>query len=71
MGMLTAIQIRSFKEPGRYSDGEGLILNLISPGRGSWMVRVHPIPVAPSLRPVCSDLSSRVSARLANQGAAP
>ena len=41
MGMLTAIQIRSFKEPGRYSDGEGLILNLISPGRGSWMVRVQ------------------------------
>ena len=39
--MLTAIQIRSFKEPGRYSDGEGLILNLISPGRGSWMVRVQ------------------------------
>lgn len=39
--MLTAIQIRNFKEPGRYSDGEGLILNLISPGRGSWMVRVQ------------------------------
>ena len=41
MAMLTAIQIRSFKEPGRYSDGEGLILNLMSPGRGSWMVRVQ------------------------------
>ena len=41
MGMLTAMQIRNFKEPGRYSDGEGLILNLISPGRGSWMVRVQ------------------------------
>ena len=41
MGTLTAIQIRNFKEPGRYSDGEGLILNLISPGRGSWMVRVQ------------------------------
>ena len=41
MGMLTAIQIRNFKEPGRYSDGEGLILKLVSPGRGSWIVRVQ------------------------------
>ena len=41
MGMLTAIQIRNFKEPGRYSDGEGLILKLVSPGRSSWIVRVQ------------------------------
>ena len=39
--MLTAIQIRNLKQPGRYSDGEGLILNLIGPGRGSWIVRVQ------------------------------
>ena len=41
MGMLTAIQIRNFKEPGRYSDGQGLILKLVSPGRSSWIVRVQ------------------------------
>jgi integrase len=41
MGKLTAVQIRSLKEPGRYSDGEGLILNLTGPGRGSWLVRVQ------------------------------
>ena len=41
MGKLTAIQIKNLKEPGRYSDGEGLILNLSAPGRGSWTVRVQ------------------------------
>ena len=39
MGNLTALKIRSLKEPGRYSDGEGLILVLSGPGRGSWIVR--------------------------------
>lgn len=41
MGNLTAIRIRNLREPGRYSDGEGLILNLVGPGRGSWIVRVQ------------------------------
>lgn len=41
MGKLTAIQIRNLKEPGRYSNGEGLILKLAAPGRGSWIVRVQ------------------------------
>src|SRR5690606_14684832 len=41
MGKLTAIQIRNLKEPGRYSDGEGLMLKLAAPGRGSWFVRVQ------------------------------
>lgn len=41
MGKLTAIQIRNIKEPGRYSDGEGLMLKLVAPGRGSWFVRVQ------------------------------
>jgi integrase len=41
MGKLTALGIRGLKEPGRYSDGEGLILKLISPGKGSWILRVQ------------------------------
>ena len=41
MGKLTAVQIRNFREPGRYSDGDGLILNLVGPGRGSWVLRVQ------------------------------
>jgi hypothetical protein len=41
MGKLTAVQIRNLKEPGRYSDGEGLILSLTGPGRGSWLIRVQ------------------------------
>jgi len=41
MGNLTAVQIRNLREPGRYSDGDGLILNLVGPGRGSWLVRVQ------------------------------
>lgn len=41
VGKLTAVQIRNLKEPGRYSDGEGLILQLYSAGRGSWVLRVQ------------------------------
>lgn len=41
MGKLSAVQIRNLKEPGRYSDGDGLILQLYGPGRGSWMLRVQ------------------------------
>ena len=41
MGNLTAIQVKNLRSPGRYSDGEGLILELSGPGRGSWLVRVQ------------------------------
>lgn len=41
MGKLTAVGIRHLKKPGRYSDGEGLILKLASPGKGSWILRVQ------------------------------
>ena len=41
MRNLTALKIRNLKEPGRYSDGDGLILVLSGPGRGSWIVRVQ------------------------------
>jgi hypothetical protein len=33
MGKLSAIAIKNLKEPGRYSDGEGLILKLAAQGR--------------------------------------
>jgi integrase len=41
MGKLSAIAIKNLKEPGRYSDGEGLILKLAAQGRGSWVLRVQ------------------------------
>jgi len=41
MGNLTAVQVRNLKEPGRYSDGNGLILDIGRAGRGSWVVRVQ------------------------------
>ena len=41
MGKLSAVQIRNLKEPGRYSDGEGLILRLVAPGRGSWLLWIQ------------------------------
>lgn len=41
MGKLSAIAVKNLKEPGRYSDGEGLILKLASQGRGSWLLRVQ------------------------------
>lgn len=41
MGKLTAVKVKSLKEPGWYSDGEGLILKLFGTGRGSWIVRVQ------------------------------
>lgn len=41
MGKLTAVQLRNLSEPGRYSDGEGLILKFFGAGRGSWIVRVQ------------------------------
>ncbi|MFV0643372.1 MAG: tyrosine-type recombinase/integrase [Sphingomonadaceae bacterium] len=41
MGKLTALRIRNLKEPGRYSDGEGLVLKFAGNGKGSWIVRVQ------------------------------
>jgi integrase len=39
MGRLTPLQIRNFKEPGRYNDGDGLFLELTGPQRGNWQLR--------------------------------
>ncbi len=41
MGNLTAAQVRAFKEPGRYSDGEGLVLNVKDGGSKSWFLRIQ------------------------------
>ena len=41
MGKLTVAQIRALKEPGRYSDGDGLVLEFTRPGRAYWFVRVQ------------------------------
>ena len=41
MGKLSVVQIKNLKEPGRYSDGEGLILRLTAPGRGNWVLRIQ------------------------------
>ena len=41
MGKLTAMRVKNLVEPGRYSDGEGLILKLAAKGKGSWIVRVQ------------------------------
>ena len=39
MGRLTALQIRNLKEPGRYSDGDGLSLLLSGSRKGCWVLR--------------------------------
>ena len=39
MGRLTALQIRNLKEPGRYSDGDGLSLLLSASRKGYWVLR--------------------------------
>lgn len=41
MGKLTAVKIRSLTEPGRYSDGDGLFLEINGKGAGSWILRVQ------------------------------
>ena len=40
MGKLTLTKIRKLKEPGKYGDGDGLMLRLHSPGKGQWTLRV-------------------------------
>lgn len=39
MGKLTAVQIRNLKEPGRYVDGDGLLLVLTALQKGYWVLR--------------------------------
>jgi integrase len=41
MASLNATQIRALKEPGRYSAGEGLIINIAAGGSRSWLLRVQ------------------------------
>lgn len=41
MAKLTATRIKSIKEPGRYVDGAGLMLNVTSSGSKSWVLRVQ------------------------------
>lgn len=39
MGRLTPLQIRNLNEPGRYSDGDGLFLELTGTNKGNWQLR--------------------------------
>ena len=42
MGKMTATKVKSLLDkPGRYSDGDGLILFVRSPGQASWVARVQ------------------------------
>ena len=42
MGRLTAAKVKALlHKPGRYSDGDGLILFVRSPGQASWVARVQ------------------------------
>ncbi|MGH6613387.1 tyrosine-type recombinase/integrase [Sphingomonas sp.] len=41
MGKLTALKIKNLTEPGRYSDGDGLSLELNGKGSGRWVLRVQ------------------------------
>ncbi|WP_448187729.1 tyrosine-type recombinase/integrase [Azospirillum sp. sgz301742] len=41
MGKLTVMQVKSLKEAGRYSDGDGLMLDVGKSGSRSWIVRVQ------------------------------
>ncbi len=41
MGNLSAMQVRNLKEPGRYSDGDGLLLQVRPNGSKSWLARIQ------------------------------
>jgi integrase len=41
MGKLNPLQVRNVKEPGRYSDGDGLILEVRPGGSKSWIARLQ------------------------------
>ena len=41
MGKLTALQVKAAKEPGRYQDGDGLMLLVKNSGARSWLLRIQ------------------------------
>ena len=41
MGKLSALSVKNAKEPGRYSDGEGLMLYVQKSGARSWVLRMQ------------------------------
>ena len=41
MGKLTALQVKAAKEPGRYQDGDGLMLLVKKSGARSWLLRIQ------------------------------
>jgi integrase len=41
MGKLNPLQVKNLKEPGRYSDGDGLLLEVRPGGSKSWIVRLQ------------------------------
>lgn len=41
MGQLTAMKIKTLTEPGRYTDGDGLMLIVATGGVRSWMLRAR------------------------------
>lgn len=41
MGKLNPLQVRNLREPGRYSDGDGLILEVRPGGSKSWIARLQ------------------------------
>jgi integrase len=41
MGKLNSLQVRNLKEPGRYNDGDGLILEVRPGGSKSWLARLQ------------------------------
>jgi integrase len=41
MGKLSALAIKAAKEPGRYHDGDGLMLDVKKSGSASWLLRVQ------------------------------
>lgn len=41
MGKLTATRLRTLTEPGRYSDGDGLFLELTGRESGRWLLRIQ------------------------------
>ena len=49
MGKLTAMGVKNLTEPGRYSDGEGLILKLAAKGKGAGLSAFRPMESAETL----------------------
>ena len=41
MGNLTVLGAKKLKEPGRYSDGKGLILHIRESGAKTWVLRIQ------------------------------